>query len=115
MRPSTTCARNSGAVTFESAAWSIRSGRLLRFGPDWPESGHRLTFDACSGDYWVLDALGHRVVKCLLDQGAQSDSQLKSAVDRLSGLPGDMGELEPVLERLLQAELVQRVHASAPE
>ena len=99
------------AVT-ESAAWTVRSGRRLRFGPDWPESGDRLTFDACSGDYWVLDALGQRVVQRLLDCGAQSTAQLEAAASPVPGLAGGADELEPVLARLLEAGLIQAAHAS---
>lgn len=87
--------------------WSIRSGRLLRFGPAWPESGDRLTFDACSGDYWVLDALGHYVVQRLLDTGVLSAAQLQSGAGRTPGLAGDVAELEPALARLREAGLIQ--------
>lgn len=87
----------------EPAAWSIRSGRLLRFGPDWPESGDRLAFDACSGDYWVLDELGHHVVQRLLEKGALSAEHLQSA----AGLSGNADGLEPVLARLQEAGLIQ--------
>lgn len=96
----------------ESAAWAVRSGRLLRFGPDWPESDDRLTFDACSGDYWVLDALGQLVVQRLIDRGAQSTAQLKAAASPMPGLAGGVDELEPALARLLEAGLIQAAHAS---
>ncbi|NCT83266.1 MAG: PqqD family protein [Comamonadaceae bacterium] len=64
-----------------------------------------MAFDASSGDYWVLDALGHGVLQGLLDGGARSATQLNC---------GDPAELEPVLVRLRQAGLIQTVHAPAP-
>jgi len=95
-----------------SPTWTVRSGRQLRFGPDWPESDDRLTFDACSGDYWVLDALGQRVVQRLLDSGAQSTAQLKAAASPVLGRTGGVDELELALVRLLEAGLIQPAHAS---
>lgn len=87
----------------EPAAWSIRSGRLLRFGPEWPESSDRLAFDACSGDYWVLDELGHHVVRRLLEGGVLSAEHLQPE----AALPEGADGLEPVLARLLEAGLIQ--------
>jgi PqqD family protein of HPr-rel-A system len=87
---------------------------LLRFGPEWPESDERLAFDACSGDYWVLDALGRQVMQRLLDGGAQSTAQLKATC--ASGLRGAGGadELDPALAQLLEAGLIEPAPASAP-
>jgi hypothetical protein len=89
------------------AAWTIRSGRLLRFGPDWPESSDRLAFDACSGDYWVLDALGHHVVQRLLGDGSRSSADMSRdcAPAAESGFGTDV--LEPALSRLFEAGLIQ--------
>lgn len=93
----------------EPAAWSIRSGRLLQFGPDWPESGDRLAFDACSGDYWVLDELGHHVVQRLLESGVLSAETLQPE----AGLPGGVEGLEPVLARLQEAGLIQAARGTS--
>lgn len=91
-----------------TAAWSIRAGRLLRFGPDWPEAEDRLVFDACSGDYWVLDDLGHAVVRQLLDGGVLTAEQLLPAVV----LPGASDRVNTVLEGLLEAGLIQTAPGS---
>lgn len=88
-------------------AWAIRDGRLLRFGPAWPESSDRVIFDACSGDYWVLDALGHVVVRRLLDDGALSTERLNMALTQGSAPATEPGNLVIVLERLSEAGLIQ--------
>ncbi len=103
----------AAAPASQLVAWSVRDGRLLRFAPEWPESSERVTFDACSGDYWVLDDLGYRVVRCLLDGGAMSTEHLDLAIAR-SGAPAvERGDLELVLERLSEAGLIQIAQACA--
>lgn len=94
-------------------AWAIRDGRLLRFGPPWPESPDRVTFDACSGDYWVLDDLGHHVVRCLLDGGALSIEDLNVTMAQGRDPAFERGDLELVLERLSEAGLIQIARAPA--
>lgn len=88
-------------------AWSIRQGRLFRFAPAWAESPDRVTFDACSGDYWVLDALGYEVVSRLLGGGTLSTERLSIAIAQ-DGVPAvERNDLEMALERLAEAGLIQ--------
>jgi len=72
-----------------------------------------LAFDACSGDYWVLDELGHRVVQSLLDRGVLSAEQLQSEAGQMPGWAVDADGLEPVLARLLEAGLIQPARDSS--
>jgi hypothetical protein len=99
--------------TPEAAGWAISSGRLLQFGPEWLESDERLTFDACSGDYWVLDALGRHVVQSLLDEGVQSTVQLEARCGPVLRGAADVDGIESALARLLEAGLVERALAPA--
>jgi hypothetical protein len=66
-----------------------------------------LAFDACSGDYWVLDELGHHVVQHLLERGTLSAEQLRSVAGQTPGSVFETDGLEPVLARLLEAGLIQ--------
>ncbi len=96
-----------------AAVWVIRSGRDLRFGPDWPESSDRLAFDACSGDFWVLDELGHRVLQRLLDRAPLPAGQLQAEFGGRTG-GSDVGEaMANVLARLQEAGLIQPMPAHA--
>jgi len=97
------------------AAWTIRAGRQLRLGPDWQESSDRLAFDDCSGDYWVLDALGQRIVSRLLRrQSGASPAPL--GVNDAPGVPAPSGhELQAALAQLLEAGVIQPVAPPAPE
>lgn len=97
----------------EATAWAVRSGRDIRFGPDWPESGDRLAFDACSGDYWVLDELGHRVLRQLLDRAPLSAGQLRADLGLDTGETLADDGLAPVLARLQEAGLIQSAPAGA--
>lgn len=80
--------------------WTICSGRSLQFGPEWPESDARLAFDACSGDYWVLDALGRDVLRLLLDQRALSAAALQQQL-------GEVEKLATALDSLSEARLIE--------
>jgi hypothetical protein len=86
-------------------AWSIAAGRKLLFGPEWAESPDRLVFDACSGDYWVLDQDGHAALRSLLplttDGGPASSPLTKGAT------PDDA-----VLTRLFEVGLIEPLPAS---
>jgi hypothetical protein len=51
----------------------LREGRILRFGPSWPDDDARLVFDAASGDYWVLDPAAMAIVEALAQGGPCDD------------------------------------------
>lgn len=87
------------------AAWTIRSGRQLRLGPDWAESADRLAFDDCSGDYWVLDALGHGIVRHLLAREGHLSPAHASPPSATTPLTADL--LAAALSELYDAGVVQ--------
>lgn len=97
----------AGSRAAGPAAWAICSGRALRFGPDWPESDGRLAFDACSGDYWVLDVLGRDLLQLLIDQGAASTPALQVLASQRAAGDEDGASLEVVLASLTQAGLIE--------
>lgn len=88
-------------------------GRDIRFGPAWPESDARIAFDACSGDYWVLDGLGHRVLRRMLERAPFPAGQLKAELGLGTDETRADKDLAPVLARLQEAGLIQSVPAGA--
>ena len=60
--------------------FDVRAGRLISFGPDWPESEACLAFDAASGDFWVLTSLARRMVATLSNDGPLNERELRDRV-----------------------------------
>lgn len=94
-------------------AVAVRSGRVLQLGPAWSDGEATLAFDAASGDYWVLDAVGRLVIACILDGGARSLTELASAIAATPALAHAGVDLPAVLEGLAQAGLLQSGHPAS--
>lgn len=86
---------------------AIRSGRMLKLGPDWLESDATLAFDACSGDFWVLDGLGRFIVERLLKGGPASPQTLQTEVAATPEIAHAADDLPAGLASLLEAGLLQ--------
>lgn len=90
-----------------SCLLDVRTGRLVLFGPDWPESEACLAFDAASGDVWILTSLARRMVTTLVNDGPLNERELRARV-----AVGGFGEVtdavwcttlsEVIVSRLLQ-------------
>jgi len=97
------------------AAWTIRAGRQLQLGPDWQESPDRLAFDGCSGDYWVLDGLGHWVISGLLQRQPGAPLARGAPSGMPAGVTVSNDELQAALAQLCDAGVIQPVAPPAPE
>ncbi|MDE2398649.1 MAG: hypothetical protein KGL43_03090 [Burkholderiales bacterium] len=87
--------------------WSIRTGRMVSFGPEWTDSDGHLVFDEASGDYWVLSPLGRRIVETVRETGFANPADL---VRRLAGDSPVDAEERPLLStisELVEARLLQ--------
>ncbi len=80
---------------------------MVQLGPDWLESDATLAFDACSGDYWVLDGLGRFVVERLLEGGPASPQSLQAEVAATPAIAHAADDLPAGLASLLEAGLLQ--------
>jgi hypothetical protein len=71
---------------------ALKTGRSLRFAPDWPCSDAAVLFDGNSGDYWVVSALAAKAVRSLQDHGPMARPELEKALGGLRP-DNDAGDL----------------------
>jgi hypothetical protein len=88
---------------------AIHPGRTILLGPDWLESDATLAFDACSGDYWVLDGLGRFIVERLLEGRTASPQSLQAEVSSTPAIAHAADDLAAGIAGLLEAGLLQTV------
>ena len=74
-----------------AGAFSLKPGRRLCWGGDWPCSEAAVLFDGNSGDYWVLSPTAGAAIRLLGESGPLTVEDIEAA---LSGL--DSNDAEPI-------------------
>ncbi len=94
--------------------FSVRGGRVIRFGPRWPESDATVVFDVSSGDYWVLDFMAHSMVEELWRCGPLGEEALRARMPS-AGSAGSAAAVawSQSLEAVIDAGLLQRLEVQS--